>query len=158
MTGNNQDKEIENSKELCDLIESEKENKEKSRREALANLEKNEELYTVATTLTKYEADYIQDILLENSIFSRKEIDGNLGRREFKFRIDVYKGDVETATNILERMEDEKKRNKREALPVCPACKLSEYTRVQELNLFDKFLYAGCKVYKCLNCGKKWGE
>jgi hypothetical protein len=158
MIKDNQDKEIENNKELCDLIESEKENKEKLKIEALAKLDRKEEVYTVATTLTKYEADYIQDILLENSIYSRKDIDGTFGKRELKFRIDVYKGDIETVTNILERIEDDKKRNIRLATPVCPNCKLSTYTEVQELNLFEKALYVGCKVYKCLNCGKKWGE
>jgi hypothetical protein len=158
MIENNQDKEIENSKELCDLIESENEKRGKLRRKALAKLEKTEELCTVATRLTRHQADYVQDTLLENSIYSRIEIEGTPRSPVFTFRLDVYKNQIERVTSILERIEEEKGRNKKSATPVCPACKLSVYTTVQELNLFEKVLYVGCKVYKCLNCGKKWGE
>jgi hypothetical protein len=158
MIEDNQDKESENSKELCDSIEYENENRSKLRREALAKLEKSEELYTVATRLTKHQADYVQDTLLEDGIYSRVEIEGAPRSPVFTFRIDVYRNQIERVTGILERIEEEKGRNRKLATPVCPSCKLSVYTEVQELNLFEKMLYVGCKVYKCSNCGKKWGQ
>lgn len=158
MQENIQDKEIENSKEMCDRLESENENRRKMINDELLKYEKNEELFTIATSLTKYEADAIQSVLLKNKIYSRIEIDGMFSRNKIKHRVSVYKGDIEKATLLLEQMEEENINKIEKELPVCPNCKKREYMVVEELSLIERLLYVGCKVYKCINCGKKWGE
>ena len=133
-----QEKEIENSKEMCDRLESENENRRKMIKEELLKYNKNEELFTVATSLVKYEADAIQSVLLKNEIYSRIDIDGMFNRNKIKHKISVYKGDIEKTTLLLEQIEEENKRNKIRELPVCPNCKHSEFIEVNELNLIDK--------------------
>jgi hypothetical protein len=38
----------------------------------------------------------------------------------------------------------------------CPWCAARSYKEVEKLNIFQKIRYAGCKLYVCLKCGKKW--
>jgi len=38
----------------------------------------------------------------------------------------------------------------------CPRCGSRSYKQKEKLNIFEKFISLGCKMYVCQKCNKKW--
>jgi ssDNA-binding Zn-finger/Zn-ribbon topoisomerase 1 len=153
------DKEVDNSKELCDGLEKEKEIQLERKRARLESLATTDPLVTAVTALTKSEADILQGELLGHGIYSMKTFASGFTAGAMAYRLDVYKKDIEKATELIEaksrEIEDGYKKA-RISSAKCPKCNSTEYAKVTTLSLFERIYFFGCEAVQCVNCGKKW--
>jgi hypothetical protein len=152
------DREVDD-KELCDALEKETEIQQERKRAKLESLASTDPLITAVTALTKIEADVLQDELLSHDIFSMKTFGSGFTAGAMAYRLDVYKKDIEKATELIEaksRKIEEGYKRARISKARCPKCDSTEYAKVTTLSLLERIYFVGCEPVQCLSCGKKW--
>jgi ribosomal protein L37AE/L43A len=47
-------------------------------------------------------------------------------------------------------------KKQRQSMIKCPNCASRSFKQVEKLNILERVIYLGCKVWLCNKCGKKW--